>query len=282
MLSETKKLIEGPQPITTLEIKRKMTMESKDFRDTSLRNRYINALGLNEHFGDNGGQKMEDFLKPYDLGHLQELQHGGSNDFENLIFEDKCENRAPGKKRQIEQKNDDMLLSGKIVYNTYDLIFDKRLPIPVPCKYSITQDVFFRNGRLYESNTYNMSNKPYIAVATNIEVRPLLLKYDSKQGCMEVSSSFIKAGICKTLSTKESGMNMVKSVFKTSIKTAAPYVGKTLIKQGLDIAQTSNHLSPKVKKICAMVSSNTTFNTVLNNITDGTSLYILVNELNKN
>lgn len=251
-------------------------------RDTSLRDKYLNFIKseLEKQLSSNDCQQIMSLISKHDIGHVVELQHGGTNEFSNLILESKFENREPGLKRHIERKNQDMLTAGKRVTVKNELNYDTRIPIPVPCKWKITQEICHKNGRQYQTRHFEMSSEPYLELATNSVCRSLFLKSDIKRGMKEVGINFAKASVIKASSLNEECVKKrIKNAILTGFKVSSSYIAKNAIKVGLDCAQTSNFFSQEIKNKIAKTNVNKSFNTILNNSAWIASDIILLYEL---
>ena len=274
-------IFEGAQPLQKIEKNARLTSEEVS-RDTSARTRFLKSMKLEEYFPKEDLPTIYAKIDKYDAGHLVGRCEGGSNNFDNFIWEEKKENREPGTKRVIERSNQQMLQSGKHVDNTYELFFDKRLPVKVPADYTIKQTVQFRNGKIYNEKFYKMSNSPYLDFVTMPEMRKSLLKYDLKENSSFAVCSGVYGGILSLTTSNQSGGNKLKVAVKIGVKVGSPYIVKGAIKGTLDCLQTSKRLSQETRNGLALLNVDKRFNTCLNNLTRYASFKILQKELGKN
>ena len=275
------KINQDSSPITAVKIQKKLIINSER-RDTSLRSKFFAGIksDLEKQLCPADSQKLLDIISKYDVGHVVELEHGGSNEFSNLVLESKIENREPGLKRQIERKNQAMLSVGKQVMVTNQISFDNRLPIPVPCNWNLTQEIRHKNGLQYRVFNYEMSSEPYLEIATNFASRSLLVKTDVKRGLEEVSAHFVKSALIKASSSKEECVKArIKNAILTGFKVCSPYIAKTVIKVGMACAQTSDFFSQEIKNGIAKKNISKNFNAILNNSVRLASSFIFMTEL---
>lgn len=276
-LMEYKKISTGNLPLVEENFEQKLTSKSCS-RDTSTRDKFLKSFGL-ENLNPTNCEQFLAILKKYDVGHIVELEHGGTNDSKNLVIQSKTENREPGLKRQIERINSSMLIVDKIVYIKNELKFDSRLSIRAPQEWTIEQKIFHRNGRPYKCERYKMSNRPYLEIATCKAARSSFVGADMLCNGTEAVGCFSLAATIKASTSSEKGKRRLKEAFQTGVKVASPFVAKGIIKVGLDVVQTSKKVPLGVKELIAEINVSTSFNAVLNNSASIAANIILAKEI---
>lgn len=276
-MQDLKHFIYGAIPVQEEKSEKRLELKNT-CRDIRTRNCFLRSFELDKFPCDS--KQIYSILNNYDVGHVIELQHGGTNDFKNLVVESKTENREPGLKRQIERENEAMITVGKIVNITNILKFDSRLRIRVPLEWTISQEILHRNGRTYKTETYKMSNQPYLEIVTNRASRGLLVRADTIQNLIATGETFLKTVTFQMLNSNLKGKERLKDSVKTGCKVISPYIGKTLFKDALDFVQTSKAkgVQQDLRETIALVNVNTPFNVFLNNATRIASSCIFVNE----
>ena len=274
---EYKRIITGDLPLVEENFEHKLTFKSCN-RDTSIREKFIKSFEL-EKLNSRNLEQFQTILKKYDVGHIIELEHGGTNEFKNLVIESKTENREPGLKRQIERINSSMQTVHKIVNIKNYLKFDSRLSIRVPQEWTIEQEIFHRNGRPYKCERYKMSNLPYLEIATCKAARSSLVGADMVCNGTETVGCFSLAATIKASTSSEKGKRRLKEAFQTGIKVAAPFVAKGILKVGMDVVQTSKKVPQGVKELIAEINVSNSFNAVLNNSARIAANVILAKEI---
>ena len=274
MIKEIKHWLVGPQPLKKETKTAKLTLDSLP-RDTSTRSYFINSMNLSS-LGNKQQASIIEACKKFQVGHLVGLSEGGSNNPDNLVFQEKKENQDPGLKRQIERKNSAMMQSNKTVENTYVMEFDQRIPIRAPAYFGIIQTIKFRNGKLYQENSYECSNTPYLHFATMM--RKQLVHYDLNESAFEFFKMSLLGGSAYWALSNQPN---ITNAARVATKAATPYLVKGSIKIALDFAQTSENLSPLLKNNLALLNINKHFNAGLNNLCRISSFAILKQELKK-
>lgn len=243
-------------------------------RDTKTREKFIQAQT------QKNPEPIIQLLKNFDVGHVIELQHGGSNDFANLIFESKMENREPGQKRQIERTNQNFLSVGKQVQIYNRLQFDSRIPYRAPFKWTIEREISHSNGRLYKKEKFLMDATPYLEISTCKAVRHSLVEADFLSNSKDVVGCFLNSACIKALETSdEPGKKRANEILKTGLRVSSPFLVKTAVKITLDIAQTSPCLPGDVKKSIAKFNVSPVFNSAADCLAKISSGIILIREV---